>query len=396
MKDLMKQQTENTAFFIDFSRILFVGLWFAYSLILTSQVNANQTDSLDRLFTIKDIHIDITARNANEARNQALLEAEERAYDKLLLKLTQPEGRLLLPELSLAEKQTMVSGIELRDEQSSSRRYIATFDVRFEPSAFSDFLATYNVPHVLAAGNSVVVFHSHSNGTGDYLWEPNPAMQTARETVDWVNRIRTYVFPNGELQERLMVTYGEVKQLSADKALTLADIYGAKSVLYMYSEWHPDSQGGGALRYRFLAQESGLAETAEIVMQGVEAESNAITAMYESLLDLIDSSWRGQLLVDTGEGGSLETLLETTNLKSLVDIEERLSGISLVNNVQIKSVGLPVSKVSFDYTGREDQLIIALKFAGLTLSYYGADRLLALETRQGFMKQLGKEGQKNE
>ncbi|MCK0069900.1 DUF2066 domain-containing protein [Kordiimonas laminariae] len=331
---------------------------------------AQTTESLDRLFTIKAIKVDETARRASEAQRTALAKAELEAFDKLLLKVTQPEGRAILPEITTAEKQSLISGLEIVEESSSSRRYTATLNVRFEPSLVSQFLARYHVPHVLSVGRGLVVFYAFEDGLNEYLWQRNTSSDAAIDQVDWINRIRNYTFPVGGLRERALVSYEEVKELDLSKRDRLLAFYNLPSVLFIHSTWNVQSS---SLSYKFKLSDDNLVGDGYIeAATSIEAQET----MFEEVLEQIDSVWRSQLLVDTGQGGSMDVLLETTSLESLVEVEKKLADVTLVQNVKIDEVGLPFSRISFLYTGREDQLVVALRFAGLNLEEYGEERLL--------------------
>ncbi|MFC3050984.1 DUF2066 domain-containing protein [Kordiimonas pumila] len=379
----MKQQPQNTAFSARVCHFLVPILCLICASVPFGVLHAQQDDSLDLLFTIRGIHVDVTANKASAARDEALQEAETKAYDTLLKKITQPEGRAKLPDLTIAEKQALVSGIEVREEQSSSRRYIATLDVRFEPTVFSSFLAKYNVPHVVGTGNGVLVMHSHKSGLEEYLWEPNDAMKAARGTVDWHNRIRNYVFSKGLIKERLMVTYGEVSKGFLDSALTLALDYGVQSALLIDSEWKPVAGGGGTLIYTYNSSESMQQHEAMQTIQSEIGEEDAIARMYDSVLDSNDTLWRKQLLVDTNNQGIMETYVTTSDLQAIAKIEKCLSQVTLITDVRVLSISVPLSKFSFSYTGNDDQLALALQYAGLVLDDYGTQKMLSLKKTQG-------------
>lgn len=336
-----------------------------------------QDDPLDRLFTIRQVKVDETASRASEARRTALAKAELEAYGKLMRKLTQPEGRAKLPELTPREIQAMISGIEVVDEQSSSRRYLVTLDVRFEPGVVSQFLADYQVPHVLGTGRGILVLHAHSRGLAQTLWESDATVSAARGQVDWLNRIRRYVFPRGLMRERALVTVEEVQNLSGQQGKDIAADYGVQSALLIASDW---DSAAGALSYRYGAADEGV--SGDGVVTDAPDEKSALMIMYDTVLDAIDSAWRAQLLVDTGTGGDLEVLVPSSKLADFHLVQSKLEEVSLVGDVAVLSIGLPASRLRFDYTGREDQLVLALRYAGLTLSAYGDQRILELRQEQ--------------
>jgi len=375
MKDLMHKLLINNR--VSAIIVALLLCFVAQMAVLSPHAAAQSVDSLDRLFTIREIKVDERANRGSEARRTALAKAELEAYSKLLRKITQPEGRAKLPELTPQEKQALVSGIEVVEEQSSSRRYTATLNVRFEPGNVSQFLAQYGVPHVLSTGRGILVLHGHREGLAEFLWQPNGATKQARGAVDWLNRIRQYVFPRGELRERLAVTYREVDAFDAGGNREIAGFHGVQSVLMISSQWH-ESENGGTLDYSFLSSDGGLTAENRIVTEGAGAQSKALVAMFEEILEQIDTAWRDQLLVDTGTGGDMAVLVPTTGLSVLTDVKKRLDGVTLVQGFKILSVGLPFSEISFHYTGREDQLVMALRYAGLSLDDYGEQKLLKL------------------
>ncbi|WP_417448851.1 hypothetical protein [Kordiimonas sp.] len=333
-----------------------------------------QGDSTDLLYTIRDIKVDETAARASQARQTALEKAEVLAYQKLLQKLVQEDGRQRLPELSNAQIQSLVTAIEVVEEQSSSRRYLATLNIRFEPELVSQFLADNHVPHILSTGQGMLVLHGHRRGFDEILWERDPVLEDAHSRVDWVNRIRQYVFARGEIRERAAVTFREVQALSVPRALEISQLYGVGDALLISSDWQPSAYGP-TLSYRYLSTDGDTGGEGQI--EGAQGEAEAVAQMYEAVLNTIDGQWRSQLLVDTGVEGQIETLVPTTSLEVLTTVQRRLEDVTLIRDIQTKQVGLPFSKISFAYTGREEQLILSLRYAGLELGYYGQDRLLA-------------------
>lgn len=370
MKEFMHNYFKNSTVF----RLGFAFIAAATLILFAAGTGARaDEDSTDRLFTIRDIKVDETASRASQARETALAKAEMLAYQKLLRKLVQEDGRARLPELSRSEVQALITAIEVVEEQSSSRRYLATLNVRFEAGLVSQFLADHDVPHVLGTGQGILVLHAHRRGLTELLWETDAVLASARTKVDWVNRIRQYVFARGEISERAAITFREVQALQAREARDVARIYGVRDALMIASDWYRTPQGP-VLEYRYLSTDGNM--TGEGRIEQAANEADAVAVMYEAVLDAIDTAWRGQLLVDTGVEGQLDMLVPTTSLAILTDVQRRLEEVSLVRNVRTLEIGLPFSRITFSYTGREDQLVLALRYAGLTLGQYGGERLL--------------------
>jgi len=374
MKVLMQNQLKYIA------RLFGLFALFITSALIFSaanQVNARQDTPLDQLFTIRDIKLDETASSANRARQAALLKAEVEAYEKLLRKITQIEDRALLPELEVSERQALISGLEIVEEQTSSRRYLATMNVRFEPSRVSNFLARYNVPHVLGTGRPILVLHAHQRGLAKFLWEGDPVIANATEAVDWVNRIRGYKFARGEIRERLAISASEVQGLNHDAALKVGEMNALQSAVLISSGIVNSDDGNQMLSFVYSATDSGVSGTEALEIIGGD-ETAAMTAMFNYVLEVIDGSWRERLLVDTGTQGELMVLVPSLSLEDLAELERRLVAVTLVQSYEIREVGIPLSQFYLRYTGREEQLALALRFEGLDLKPFGAQVMLEL------------------
>ena len=374
---------KQTSFFI------LTALFFLHtaSIDTLAQVNTDGNDDslLDLLFTIKGIKVDETARTASLARSAAIEKAEDEAFEKLLIKLTQPSDRDKIPELPHSEKQALMRGIEIVSEQSSPRRYIATYNIAFEATYVSDFFAQYKVPHVLSPGKGLLVLHGHERGLASYLWEYDEKIENAKESVDWINRIRSYQFPLGSVSDRLGVTIDTVRKFDIVRGLALAEKYNQASLLIIHSKFELSDDKQQELIYRYYLTD-GAREAQGIVFnnhhsekpdnQIDDPEAYLLARMYNEILETIDSGWREQLLVDTSTGGMIEAFVPTLDIEQFSDVKKRLSELSLIKNHFIRSVELPLSKIEFEYSGREEQLLLALSYQGLILETYGDAWLL--------------------
>jgi len=338
---------------------------------------ARQDTPLDQLFTIRDIKLDETASSANRARQTAFLKAEVEAYTKLLRKVTQLEDRALLPELSVTERQALITGIEIVEEQTSSRRYLATMNVRFEPSRVSGFLASYGVPHVLGTGRPILVLHAHQRGLSTFLWEDDLVVGQARARVDWVNRIRGYQFARGEIQERLAISASEVLAKDIEAALEIAALNSLDAAVLIASSVVIKPDGTKELAYEYSATDSGVTGDGAIPFKAGSEEAT-MANMFELVLEVIDGAWRERLLVDTGTTGELSVVVPSLNLSELAELERRLSAVTLVQAYEVRELGVPLSRLFLRYTGREEQLVLALRFEGLDLKPYGDEFMLEL------------------
>jgi len=95
---------------------------------------------------VAKVAVDITAKDAVAARTAGLAQAERRAMRILFARIVPGDVQPHLPELSQEDIQGLITGIAVRKERTSTTRYIASLDVRFDPYAVRQLLAEHAIP----------------------------------------------------------------------------------------------------------------------------------------------------------------------------------------------------------------------------------------------------------
>ena len=347
-----------------------------------AQQGLRNSEALDDLFTIRAIKIDETEKSASKAREKGLAKAESYAFDRLMGKILSTDDFHNLPPLSVAEKQSMMRGIDIVSEQRSSRRYIAEINISFEPVTVSQWLADLEIPHVLGAGTGLLVLHAHRDNVDEYFgeaWDMEKSiLASIWKLVDHENRLRTYNFPKGGLDDRLMYSYGQVLEQDSEAAALMAKNYNMDGALLISTQFkaaigHLPAQ----VDYQYYLTATATSGEGEITAS--RSDENVTVAAINKILDEVDGVWRSQLLISSGVQGELELVLPTIDLKVLVKITDAVKNMSLVRDWTVLEVGVPLTKAHMSYTGRRDQLDLALTLAGLTIRPYGGVWMLDIK-----------------
>jgi hypothetical protein len=100
-----------------------------------------------RVYTVEKLSIEASAADAVAAKKKAIAEAERRAMNIVLWRITPFSAyeRLPKPKASLIED--MLEGFSVRREASSGTQYLATLDFTFQPDAVRQFLQGYAIPY---------------------------------------------------------------------------------------------------------------------------------------------------------------------------------------------------------------------------------------------------------
>ena len=173
-----------------FCLTLLFGLWtFAASAQDQSPPAALPSESQ---LTIKDVIVDKTDKNAVTARDQAIGEAQQMAFIRLVQRLMTPEAfkAYQIPDGKVIS--TLVQDFEIKNEKISAGRYMANFTVRFSPDVV-DYIKSASASAAASSPNaatpsakdaaakpaearSVLVLPYYKDPSGKtLLWEdPNP------------------------------------------------------------------------------------------------------------------------------------------------------------------------------------------------------------------------------
>jgi hypothetical protein len=183
-----------------------------------------------RLFEVRDVKADVTSDTAAEARIQAMAEAERRAFQVVLDRLTLAQDRVSQSTFSDAQVASATRDFWVSEEKVSPVRYIATLNYAFRPDIVRQLLDGKGVRYTTTPAPAVLVVPVLDDAYGVRLWQPpNPWLQAWREVT--VHGLVPVVVPAGDTDDAALLERDEA--LSGDeRALNrLADRYDTRDVV---------------------------------------------------------------------------------------------------------------------------------------------------------------------
>lgn len=185
------------------------------------------------------IEVNVTADDAEEARQTGWKEAQRKAWEKL--------GG---PDLSDGQLQSLVSAVVIQHEETGPRRYVATLGVAFDRQRAAGYLGRSGetqrsapmllLPVTISAGRELM------------YQQRNPWQRAWAEYQPGASRV-DYVRPSGSAGESLLLTYGQVGRRSRYWWASIIDQFGAADVLVPVAELDYTFPGGPVIG-RFTAR----------------------------------------------------------------------------------------------------------------------------------------------
>lgn len=102
----------------------------------------------DSVFTVGNYPVEAQAQNAVAAKDLAIAEGQQAAFQSLLKRLVPVTAYKRLASLKTYKPADIIDGTAVRSERNSSTEYIATLDFSFEPGAVRDLLSREGIPFV--------------------------------------------------------------------------------------------------------------------------------------------------------------------------------------------------------------------------------------------------------
>lgn len=349
------------------------------------------------MYAVYDIHVDVTAQNATIAREQGLNDAQEKAFYKMLDRLTMYQDMEALPVLTSEDILNLVQDFSVSDEKTSSVRYIADVDVQFNPEAIQTFFQEYQVPYVTYAAERSVAFplYKENETAQARLWDDANLWAKALSEVSTTSDLVPFIVPIGDLDDMALVN---------ETALLTPDILDLKPILSRY-------QSSGA-----FVMELSVLKTKNVVKVNIRPLQNEQSIIGELALTepinaplpevlkraaqrtvyLLEQAWREKNAVRFDNPTKLPVRINIQNLGEWIAYRKRLDKITLIKQYVVKALRRDQAEIEIFYAGSLQAFQESLKKEDLFLSSFDKDTYLLRDIKDVPLEELNPEPQKTE
>ena len=372
---------------------LLLGLWVFPA---AAQTPASSSSSV---YEVTDVSVDVTSDSAAKARDQAIAEAQRTAFGQLLERLGADAS--IGAKLSNDDLSTLVQNFEVRNERTSSVRYIGVFAVQFRPIAVKNFLMSRNATYDDSQGKPVLVIPVVKNGDKVILWDEPTRWQQLWNNAAKDTGLVPVIIPSGFPEDKSLLTAADVAAGKVEAVKALMNKYQADSAVVATLNGTPDDPAAG---FTIDIQQFGSAyddgsDVEHITLRG-SGDRNAVDGILESGIGQIrrkiekdakqeakdapltptepqDSSsissalppmLGSQTQADGKPVNRLPVSVQFLTLAQWTDIQRRLQATPGVRGVDINSVDREETDIDLGFTGTPEDLQIALAQHGLRLT----------------------------
>lgn len=340
---------------------VFTGIVFVIMVFLFSPASAED------IYTIPDIKIEASAKNATLARSEALTIGQKKAFEELMTKIL-PEGTKI-PEASYRNIRNLIKSRQIKNEKISRSSYsgIATF-VFSEPRV-NKFLINQGINLTEKSLGSLLVLPLLRTKEGLYLWEEdNPWKQS------WQNAAtgnKSIIIPKGDIEDVIIASTEDISQSNLESIKNLATKYQTSNILIPEASYYLEKSSNTPYLRVDMKYFDGMGfktETKNFKAVGDKGFEWLIQNASQNLVKEVNNEWKNTTItIDTA---NLDIIVPLRNPKEWADIRKRLASLSNVLT-SVKLIAFTYGQADINVIYRDAPEFLEQNFsnAGLKISY---------------------------
>ena len=303
------------------------------------------------LFEVRGVEVDATAGSVTEARDKALAQGQAIAFNRLLKRLTQQGDWPVLPQLGQQDTEMFVRGFRVQNEKTSSRRYLASLSVVFEPETVLELLRNMNVPISETQAKPALLLPVLEDVTGYKLWDEHWWAESW-QALDLANVPAPMVMALGDPDDRALLDVEDVLLGDTSSMAALAARYNVDTVVIAHAlatearrldvSVYQYSSAGSRL---FVRNYKNKSDTRAL---GAEAAADILLAFSEE--------WKQTAVVQADEQVMFTVAADYERMGEWLTMLERLESASFVKALDVHVLTSRGAVLSLSYTGSVDQL----------------------------------------
>ncbi|WP_448205528.1 DUF2066 domain-containing protein [Azospirillum sp. sgz302134] len=325
-------------------------------------------------YTVSGVKVDVSAANANAARDQAIREAQVKAWNEMYKRLV--PSATSAPKVSDNDLARLVQGFEIDDEKVSATRYLGTITVRFRPNAVRESLGMAAQQYVEPPARPFVVLPITVTDGRPVLWEDRTAWREAWEGRSAGGSLVPLVVPDGELPDISAIGVNEALAGNPEALARIAQRYNAGGVIVAKTEMPakgPDTARPLAVEVtRYAPDGSRDQQAVNVKADPSDRPADFMNRAVTFVSTAIDESWRRDNTMATGPEQATLVRVPLQGLNDWVETRKRLAGVQAVTRTDVVSLSRYEALVALTHRGDVDRLRQALARRDLGLTRTGA------------------------
>lgn len=321
-----------------------------------------------------EVEVDVTGKDAADAREQAMAKAQLDGLNDLLSKLTSPEQvRAITLALDPQRIATMVRSTEVLDEKITSNRYRATLMLTYDGDEISNLIDNGATPgqKIAAAIGAFLIIPGYEEDGVQMLWEDSNPWRAATKTVGLEIPSGDIVVPFGDSRDSAVVDAKTLASANYSTLLPLTVRYGVSDIVIVQAKYThtPDPQLEVIKRRINRTQNEVNVLTYRADPQ--ETKETLMTRAARDITSQIEHKKTEEMeTVKTVQGGDRNTVMmlaTITTLTSWTDLRTKMSTLPMIDRLEVLAISPQQVDLIVHYRGTPESLAHALEAQNIRL-----------------------------
>jgi hypothetical protein len=335
--------------------------------------------------TVSDVAVDVTAKNAAAARDEAIAQAQAKAFDRLVKRLAPNPADQARIRPSQQDIEGMVQDFGIENERVSPVRYIGLYSVRFRAGRVRKYLADMGVSGI-GELQQVLILPVYHGAAGPVLWGQSNPWRTAWERGGFGDGPVSLILPNGDAFDRGALSAGAAEGGDAAALGAMIQRYHVAGIVVATAEPRDSARGAGsgltvtATTYDMTGLKG--AQTLTIPPASGEQPDKLLLRGVSATAEALEEGWKGGSTGLSGfvaqpgapsdnseqpppaaaAGTLYPVALNLSGLGDWVRIRDKLAMIGGIERVSLDALTRDSAAVTIDFAG--DALALQAAMAG--------------------------------
>lgn len=336
--------------------------------------------SAQEAFLRSDVSVDVSGKDATEARASAMKQAERTGLKNLLSRLAPGQEEDAMKGLDDARIRAMVQGTEVLEERIAGNRYRAQLRVSYKALAVNQLIekrvsAAGSVAGRLSQSTAILVLPVYEAGGESLLWEPSNAWREAWRRVQLETGGGNVVVPYGDGRDIATANAATVQSATYDALAPLINRYGAGQVAVVKASLKP-AQGSDASMLEVIKRDVGRMRSdvfpLEYRADPQESVDDLLLRAARDLAEQIGRQREDALSREAVSGGEPENrvlvVIPIETLQGWSDLRGRLLNIPSVVQVELLAIAPRQVDALLHFRGQKEGVEHSAAAAGLVVT----------------------------
>lgn len=328
------------------------------------------------IFTINDVKVEAAGESAKKAKDDAINEAQEKAFKELLTRITPDSTEDSWPKLSTEQISDLVQGIDIDKESLTATHYKAVMDISFNSVLVERLLKNSSISYTDEKPSPTILIPLLvSNGEG-LIWDAGNYWQEELKKALQNSSFANFIIPSADFSgesefnvKNFSQSEPVISSKDQEKISFLTKKYNAQRVLLARAAPLKDNGTiGVAIETSYINEDEPQKKFIKLYAQS--QDENIQQVMGRAATQIISDSEKNWKEERQQINQSQVEININVKIKNLVDWNEtykKLLGMEFIDNIRINYITLELVSLDILFHGEYDRFVKNLAENGMYL-----------------------------